>query len=92
MSKLVIRDLTFLTELNNQESEIDGGASAGAAAGANYQDAVAAGSSTTDGDVYASAYGSYNYSYYDPYYGGSSSSNSGPSASVSTSGRYWWWY
>jgi hypothetical protein len=84
MSKLVIRDLTFLTELNNQESKVDGGASAGAAAGANYSDAVAAGSSTTDGDVYAGARGSY--SSYDYYYGGS---YGGPSVIVSTSGRYY---
>jgi hypothetical protein len=86
MSKLVISDLSFLTELDDQESNVAGAASAGGAAAANYNDAVATVGSTTDGDVYSNANGSS--SYYDPYYGYSSSS--GPSANTSTSGRYYY--
>ena len=39
MSKLVISDLPFLTELDNQESKVAGAASAGGAAAANYRGA-----------------------------------------------------
>lgn len=85
---LVISDLSFFTELDNQESKVAGAASAGASAGANYQDAVAASGSTTNGDVYAGANGSYYSSYYDYY--GSGYSSSGPSANVSAYDRYYY--
>jgi hypothetical protein len=87
MSKLVISDLSFLTELDNQESKVAGAASAGGAAAANYNDAVATVGSTTDGDVYSNANGSSYYSSYGPY--GSYYSSYGPSANTSTSGRYY---
>jgi hypothetical protein len=89
MSKLVISDLSFFTELEDQELKVAGGASAGGAAAANYSDAVATVGSTTDGDVYSNANGSYSSyysdgSYYSSYY-------SGPSANTSTSGRYYYY-
>jgi hypothetical protein len=90
MSKLVISDLAFLSELDDQKSNITGAASAGASAAANYNDAVAASGSTTNGFVYARAEGGYQYggSYYDgSYYYGSS----GPRASVDASDRYYYY-
>ena len=74
----------LLRDLNNQELKIAGGASAGASAGANYSDAVAASGSTTRGSVYASAQGSSYNSYYsrDRYGTYSSYSSYGPSAYV----------
>lgn len=90
MSNLVISDLSVFEELNSQELGVAGAASAGASAAANYNDALAASGSTTNGDVYASAQGSYS-SYYggDGYYGGYSG---GPSASVSAYDRYYYYY
>ncbi|MGB5633905.1 MAG: hypothetical protein WBM86_14155 [Waterburya sp.] len=91
MSTLVISDLSFLKELDNQESKIAGAASAGASAGADYNDAVAASGSTTRGSVYARGEGSYYSSYYSRdrygnYY--SSSYSRGPSASVDVYSYY----
>ncbi len=82
MSTLVISDLSFLEELDNQESKVAGAASAGAAAGADRDDAVAASGSTTKGSVYANANGGYSDSYYYGYY------ERGPSASVSAYDQY----
>ncbi len=88
MSTLVISDLAYLEELDNQESKVAGAASAGASAGANYEDAVAASGSTTRGGVYARAEGSYYSSYYDrtPYGTYSGYYSRGPSASVDVYG------
>ncbi len=88
MSTLVISDLAFLEELDNQESKVAGAASAGASAGANYEDAVAASGSTTRGSIYARAEGSYYSSYYrrDRYGSYSSYYSRGPSASVDVYG------
>ena len=88
MSTLIISDLTFLEELDNQESKVSGAASAGAAAGADYSDAVAASGSTTRGSIYASADGGYYRSGYDYYYGGYYSYSRGPSASVDVYNYY----
>jgi hypothetical protein len=80
MPKLVISDLTFLTELDNQETPVTGGASAGAAAATStiYDSAVAAGGSSTNGNLKASANGRYSgYKYY----------SGGPSASVNANER-----
>ena len=82
MSTLVISDLSFLEELDNQESKVAGAASAGASAAADYNDALAASGSTTRGSVYANAYGTYRDYYPYGYY------ESGPSVSVSASDRY----
>ncbi len=85
MSTLVISDLSFLQDLDNQESKVAGAASAGAAAAADYDDAVAASGSTTRGSVYANANGTYrDYSYYGYY-------ESGPSANVSASDRHYYY-
>jgi hypothetical protein len=88
MSKLVISDLSFLTELDDRELNIAGAASAGGAAAADYSDAVGTVGSTTDGDVYSNANGGYDYSSSGPY--GSYYNSSGPSANTSTSGRYYY--
>ena len=82
MSKLVISDLTFLTELDSREIKIAGGASAGAAAAADYNDATAAGASTTDGDVSARGEGGS-----DDYYYGSR----GPISTVDTYPRRYYY-
>jgi hypothetical protein len=87
MSKLVISDLSFLTELDDRELNIAGAASAGGAAAANYEDAVATVGSTTDGDVYSSANGSSFYGSSGPY--GDYYGFYGPSANTSTYGRYY---
>ena len=85
MSTLVISDLSFVEDLDNQESKVAGAASAGASAAADYNDAVAAGGSTTNGNVYANANGTYrDYYYYGSY-------ESGPSAYVSASDRYYYY-
>ena len=91
MSTLVISDLSFLKELDEQESKVAGAASAGAAAAADYNDAVAASGSTTNGNVYARANGGYYNSGYD-YYGNYYSYSGGPSASVDASDRYYYYY
>ena len=90
MSTLVISDLSFLEELDNQEFKVAGAASAGASAAADYNDALAASGSTTRGSVYARGEGSYYSSYYDrhPYGTYSSYSSGGPSANVSAYDRY----
>lgn len=82
MSALNIRDLSFVEELDSCESKIAGAASAGAAAAANYNDATAASGSTTNGDVYANAEGSY----YGYYYSG------GPRSTVNAYDRYYYYY
>ncbi|MGB5633904.1 MAG: hypothetical protein WBM86_14150 [Waterburya sp.] len=90
MSTLVISDLSFLEELDNQESKVAGAASAGASAAADYSDALAASGSTTRGSVYAHAEGSYYSSYYsrDRYGTYSSYYSGGPSVNVSAYDRY----
>ncbi len=82
MSTLVISDLAFLEELDNQESKVAGAASAGAAAAADRDDVVAASGSTTKGSVNAYADGTYRSHYPYGYY------ESGPSANVSAYDRY----
>lgn len=99
MSKFAIDDLFVaqesLRDLNKEELKLSGGAVAGASAGADYNDAVAASGSTTRGDVYAYADGSYYSSYYDRYrypdgttYTYSGYYSGGPSASVSAYSWY----
>lgn len=91
MAKFAIEDLSFLNELETQQSAINGGASAGAAAAANYNDALAGAASTSDGNVNASARGGYfnsGYGYYGDYY----SYSSGPSVSVNAYDRYRYYY
>ena len=103
MSAFAINDLLvaeksssqeLLRDLNNQELKITGGASAGASAGADRSDAVAASGSTTRGGVYASAQGSSYYSYYDrtPYGTYSGYSSYGPSANVSVYEDTYYYY
>ncbi len=88
------RNQELLRDLNNQELTIAGGASAGASAAADYNDAVAASGSTTRGNVYARAEGSSYYSYYDrtPYGTYSGYSSYGPSANVSVYERTYYYY
>lgn len=94
MSNFVISDLSVFEDLNSTELKVAGAASAGAAAAANYNDAVAASGSTTNGSVYARSEGSYDSYYYGyDYYGGyySSSYHRGPTASVDASDRYYYY-
>ncbi len=92
MSTFAIDDLLVaeesLRDLKDRELKLSGGASAGSAAAADYNDAVSASAATTDGYVSASARGGYRDSYY--YYG---YYESGPSASAYASDRYDYpWY
>ena len=90
MAKFKIVDLAFCENLDNHSTNVAGGASAGAAAAANYEDTLASAASTSDGYVDASAYGSFRDSYGDRY--GYSSYSGGPSVNVSASDRYYYYW
>lgn len=89
MANFKIVDLAFCDEIDSATLNISGGASAGAAAAANYNDALASAASTSDGDVYAYADGSYS-SFYSSHLSYDSYSR-GPSVSVSASDRYYYY-
>lgn len=89
MTKFKIVDLSFCEEVDNKSIAITGGASAGAAAAANYNDALAGAASTSDGYVSANANGSFrnSYGYYRDYF----SYSGGPSVNVNASDRYYYY-
>lgn len=91
MSNLVIKDLSFINELDPQAATISGAASAAAVGAASGSDALATAASTSDGDAYGSAYGSNYRSGYD-YYGNYSYSSNGPSVYANARDRYYYYY
>ena len=59
MSNLVINDLTFLTELDDREAGVQGGALAGASAASDGDDAVASSGASSRRGVLLSTAGTY---------------------------------